>query len=201
MKSQRSYIALQMSHGQRKYLFRNLLAIWTRALKKVCQPCRTVWSTRHHIIQASGTTQFDSTHVTLKDRKRSLSGKNDHNATWHYRSSYNAKLRVVAVLKQPQRVVAWEKQPQGEMSFKWTVYTFTSLLIRNTCNVGLLKNNTETRLFLQALLEWHFLELHFIFFERHLHFLSMQYFLQWQLTNPCVLPDVIIEANRRDSEL
>ena len=35
MKSQRSYITLQMSHGQRKYLFRNLLAIWTRALEKV----------------------------------------------------------------------------------------------------------------------------------------------------------------------
>jgi len=29
----------------------------------------------------------------------------------------------------------------------------------------------------------------------------MQYVLQWQLTNPCLLPDVIIEADRRDSEL
>jgi hypothetical protein len=44
-------------------------------------------------------------------------------------------------------------------------------------------------------------ELHFIFFERHFHFLSMQYLLQWQLTNPCLLPDIIIEADRRDSEL
>ena len=44
-------------------------------------------------------------------------------------------------------------------------------------------------------------ELHFIFFEQHLHFLSMQYLLQWQLTNPCFLPDVVFEADRRDSEL
>jgi len=29
----------------------------------------------------------------------------------------------------------------------------------------------------------------------------MQYLLQWQLTNPCLLPDVVIEADRRDSEL
>jgi len=49
-------------------------------------------------------------YVTLKDRKCSLSGINDHNALWHYRRSYNVKLRVVAVLKKPQRVVAWEKQ-------------------------------------------------------------------------------------------
>jgi len=28
----------------------------------------------------------------------------------------------------------------------------------------------------------------------------MQYLLQWQLTDPCLLPDVFIEANRRDSE-
>ena len=45
-------------------------------------------------------------YVTLKDRKRSLSAISDHNALWYYRKSYNAKLRVVAVLKQPQRVVA-----------------------------------------------------------------------------------------------
>ena len=30
--------------------------------------------------------------------------------------------------------------------------------------------------------------------------LSTLYLLQWQLTNPCLLPDVIIEADRRDSE-
>ena len=63
-----------------------------------------------------------------------------------------------------------------------------------------MKNNGEARLFLQELLEWH-LELHFIFFERHLHFLSMQYLLQSQLTDPCLLPDVIIEADRRDGGL
>ena len=139
-------------------------------------------------------------YVTLKDRKRPLSRKNDHNALWHYRSSYNAKLHVAAVLKQPQRLAAWEKQPQCNMSFKWTVYTFRNLLIRNTCNVGLMKNNGEAHLFLHELSEWH-LELHFIFFKRHLHFPSMRYLLQWQLTNPCLLPDVIIEADRIDSEL
>jgi len=63
-----------------------------------------------------------------------------------------------------------------------------------------MKNNGKAHLFLQQLLEWH-LELHFKFFEQHLHFISMQYLLQWQLTNPCLLPDVIIEADRRDSEL
>jgi len=59
-----------------------------------------------------------------------------------------------------------------------------------------MKYSGEARLFLQQLLELH-IELHFMFFERHLHFLSMQCLL----TNPCVLPDVIIEADRRDSEL
>ena len=63
-----------------------------------------------------------------------------------------------------------------------------------------MKNNGEGHLFMQELLEWH-LELHFVFFERHLHVLSMQYLLQWQLTNPYLLPDFIIEAGRRDSEL
>ena len=63
-----------------------------------------------------------------------------------------------------------------------------------------MKNIGEAQLFLKELLEWH-LELHYTFFEWHLHILSMQYLLQWQLTNPCLLPDVIIEADRRDSEL
>ena len=62
-----------------------------------------------------------------------------------------------------------------------------------------MKNNGEAHLFLQVLLERH-LELHFIFCERHLHFLSMQYLSQWQITNPCLLQDVIIDADRRDSE-
>jgi len=47
-----------------------------------------------------------SLYVTLKDRKRSLSRKTDHNALWHWRNSHNAKLRVVAVSEQPQRFVA-----------------------------------------------------------------------------------------------
>ena len=82
------------------------------------------------------------------------------------------------VFKQPQRVVAWEKQPKCELSLKRTVYNFSNLLIRNACNVGPLKNIGEAHLFLHELLEWR-LELHFVFFERHLHFLSMQYLLQW----------------------
>ena len=45
-----------------------------------------------------------------------------------------------------------------------------------------MKNSGKAHLFLQEMLEWH-LEL-FIFFKRHLH-LSMQYLLQWQLTNTC----------------
>ena len=73
--------------------------------------------------------------------------------------------------------MALEEQLQREMFLKWTVYKFSNLLIINTCNIGLMKNNGEAHLFLQELLEWH-LELHFIFFERHLHFLSMQYLLQ-----------------------
>jgi hypothetical protein len=78
--------------------------------------------------------------------------------------------------------VAWEKQPQCKMSFKWTVYKFSNLLIKNACNVGLMKKNGKARLFLQEPLEWH-LELHFIFFEWHLHFLLMQV----PLTNPLSL--------------
>jgi len=46
-----------------------------------------------------------------------------------------------------------------------------------------MKNKGEAHLFLQELLERH-LELHFIFFERYLHFISVQYVLQWQLQIP-----------------
>ena len=60
------------------------------------------------------------------------------------------------------------------MSFKWAVFKFRNLLIKNTCKVGLIKKNGEAYLFLQELLEW-YLELHFVFFERHLHFLSKHY--------------------------
>ena len=73
-------------------------------------------------------------------------------------------------------------------------------MIENTYNTGLIKNNGKAHLFLQELLEWN-LELHLIFFERHLHFLSMQYLLYLQLTNSCLLPDVITEAHRKDSAL
>jgi len=139
-------------------------------------------------------------YVRLEDWKRSLSGKKDHSALWHYRNSHNSTLRVVAVFKQPQRVVTCDDMPQREMSFKWTVYKFSYVSIKYTCCVGLMENNGETHFFLQQLLEWH-IELHFIFFERHLHFISMQYLLQWQLTNPSLLPGIIIEADRRDSEL
>jgi len=59
----------------------------------------------------------------------------------------------VAVFKQPQRVVALEKQLQRKMFFKLTVYKFSNLLVKNTCNAGLKKNNGEAHLFLQELLE------------------------------------------------
>ena len=70
LKSQRTFIALQISHGQRKYLLSNLLAVWTRALKKVCQPCRRVFSTRYHIIQESGTTHSDTTYTVHYSHKQ-----------------------------------------------------------------------------------------------------------------------------------
>jgi len=57
-------------------------------------------------------------------------GKNDHDALWHER-----------------------KGPQREMSFKLTVYKFSNLLINNTPNVDLMKNNGEAHFFLQELLE------------------------------------------------
>ena len=34
-----------------------------------------------------------------------------------------------------------------------------------------------------------------------MHFLTIHYLLQWQVTNSCLLADVIIEADRRESEL
>jgi len=52
--------------------------------------------------------KFLGIYVKLKDRKCSLSGKNDHNLLWHMS---NAKFRVVAVFKQPQRFVACEDMP------------------------------------------------------------------------------------------
>jgi hypothetical protein len=82
---------------------------------------------------------------------------------------------------------------------KWTVYKFSNVLMKNTCDIGIMKNSGKVYLFLQELVEWH-LELHLIFFEWHLHFLLMQYLLQLQLVNPCLLPDVVIEADRTDSE-
>ena len=68
--------------------------------------------------------------VTLKDRKIPIEWK-----------------------KRPQRAVALEKQQQREVPLKRTVYKFGNLLIRNICNVGLMKKNGEAHLFLQALLE------------------------------------------------
>ena len=49
--------------------------------------------------------------VELRDRKCSLSGKNDHNALWYLRNRYNAKFRAVAAIEQPQRVVTCEDTP------------------------------------------------------------------------------------------
>ena len=58
--------------------------------------------------------------------------------------------------------MALEKQPQCEVLCKWTVYKFSNLLIKNTCNVDVIRNNGKAHLFLQELLKWH-LELHFNF--------------------------------------
>ena len=119
---------------------------------------------------------------------------NDHNA---FRQHENTTTHRGRFLLQPRRdlrqVVANFKKDDS----KWTVYKFSNLLIKNTCNVGLIKNDGKAYLFLQELLEWH-LELHLILFKWHLHFLSMQYLLQLQLRNPCLLPDVIIEADQRE---
>ena len=46
--------------------------------------------------------------LSLKIENAHWAEKNDHNALCHYRNSYNAKYRVVAVFKQTQRVVACE---------------------------------------------------------------------------------------------
>jgi hypothetical protein len=59
----------------------------------------------------------------------------------------------VAVLKQPKRTVAKRETAQRKMSFKRTVCKSSNLLIKNTCNVDLIKNNGEAHLFLQELLE------------------------------------------------
>jgi hypothetical protein len=52
LKSPRSYIAIQISHG------RNLLAIWTRALRTFCQPCHKVWSTIYNITEVRRRNSF-----------------------------------------------------------------------------------------------------------------------------------------------
>jgi hypothetical protein len=39
---------------------------------------------------------------------------------------------------------------------KWTVYKFSNVLMKNTCNVGIMKNSGKVYLFLQELLEWQF---------------------------------------------
>jgi hypothetical protein len=54
-------------------------------------------------------------YVTPKVQKRSLSEKNDQNALWQKVNSHNQKFRVVAVLKQPQRVLANQEMPQSEI--------------------------------------------------------------------------------------
>jgi len=64
------YCKVQFSRGA-KIFVRNLHAIFTRALKKVCQPCRRVWSTRCNVTEHSGTeTQFDSTYTVHYSHKQ-----------------------------------------------------------------------------------------------------------------------------------
>jgi hypothetical protein len=44
-----------------------------------------------------------------------LSEKNDQNALWQKLNSHNPKFRVVAVLKQPERILANDEMPQSEI--------------------------------------------------------------------------------------
>ena len=53
-------------------------------------------------------------YVKLKDRKRSLSGKKDHNALWHYRNGHNAKFCVVEVIVKTVRVSDWKSLATSE---------------------------------------------------------------------------------------
>ena len=65
---------------------------------------------------------------------------NDHNV---FRQHENTTMRRGRFLLQPQsdlrRVVANLKKGDS----KWTVYKFSNLLIKNTCNVCLIKNNSK----------------------------------------------------------
>jgi hypothetical protein len=117
---------------------------------------------------------------------------NSHNAFWHVNKCHDAKFvswllekttgTRSGIMELPERVVfvsfyshdtIWGKSYRTvEEGFsKWTVYKFSHVLMKNTCNVGIMKNSGKVHLFLQELLEWH-LELHLIIFERHLHRLS-----------------------------
>jgi hypothetical protein len=96
--------------------------------------------------------------------------------------------------------VVLQKLSQSEMSCKWTVYKYSNLLMKKTCNVSLIKNNGEAHIFLQALLERH-LELHLIFFGRHLRFFIDALSLTVAAYKSLLTSDVIIEADGRDSEL
>ena len=57
-----------------------------------------------------------------------------------------------------------------------------------------MKNNGEAHLFLQALLERH-LELHFIFFERHLHFYLFIFTFHGSLGRKPLIDIVNIDVN------
>jgi hypothetical protein len=125
---------------------------------------------------------------------------NSHNAFWHVKNCHDAKFtsslldKTTATrsgnIELPEHVVVvffyshntvWGKSYRTveESKSKWTVYKFSNVLMKNTCNVGVMKNGGKVR----ELLEWH-LELHLILFKRYLHFSSMQYLLQLQLVNP-----------------
>jgi hypothetical protein len=100
-----------------------------------------------------------------------------HNAFRHLKKSHDAKF-VSWLVKKTIRTRCdklWPIFRKGDS--KLTVYKLSNVFVENTCKIGLIKKNGEAHSFLQELLQWH-LELYLIFFERHLHFLSMQYLLQ-----------------------
>jgi hypothetical protein len=81
---------------------------------------------------------------------------------------------------------------------KGTVLKFSNVLMKNTCNVGIKKSSGKVHFFAGDVRMK--LRITLDTFRTTCALLSMQYLLQLQLANPCLLPDVVIEADRRYSE-
>jgi len=83
-------------------------------------------------------------HVTLKDRKRSLSEK-------LMRSGTRETATMHCGCFQTTTTCCGTKLPQSKMTFKGTVNVLSNLFIRNKCSVGVMKSNDKAHLFLQVL--------------------------------------------------